>query len=84
MDAVGYGDLQPVLNALSKAGKWDELATHIDDDFVDVFTTQGAPDTIAASLREKYGRHADRLAIYAPYAAPDAMWRKIISELKRS
>ena len=83
MEAVGYGDLQPILNALSKEGKWDELATHIDDDFVAAFTTEGAPDTIAASLLQKYGKHADRLAIYAPYSAPDAVWQKIIGELKR-
>ncbi|MEH6593129.1 MAG: TIGR03617 family F420-dependent LLM class oxidoreductase [Halioglobus sp.] len=83
MDAVGFGDLQPRLNALSKEGKWDELADSIDDDFVDAFTTQGEPHEIAAKLREKYGQHADRLAIYAPYAAPDAMWKKIIGELKQ-
>ena len=35
MDSVGYGDLQPKLNALSKEGKWDELSSYIDDDFVD-------------------------------------------------
>ena len=84
MEAVGYGGLQPTLNRLSKEGKWDQLAAHIDDDFVEAFTTEGAPDTIAASLREKYGEHADRLAIYAPYSAPDAMWQKIIGELKQS
>ncbi|MEH6581690.1 MAG: TIGR03617 family F420-dependent LLM class oxidoreductase [Halioglobus sp.] len=83
MDAVGFGDLQPRLNALSKEGKWDELADSIDDDFVDAFTTQGEPHEIAAKLREKYGRHADRLAIYAPYSAPDAMWKQIIAELKQ-
>lgn len=84
MESVGFGDLQPKLNALSKEGKWDELATYIDDDFVDAFTTQGAPEEIADKLREKYGQYADRLAIYAPYAAPDDMWAKIIAELKQA
>ncbi|MFT4822573.1 MAG: putative F420-dependent oxidoreductase [Halioglobus sp.] len=83
MESVGFGDLQPKLNLLSKEGKWDELATYIDDDFVDAFTTQGAPEEIAGKLREKYGQYADRLAIYAPYAAPDEMWTKIIAELKQ-
>lgn len=82
MDSVGYGDLQPRLNALSKEGKWDELATYIDDDFIDSFTTRGKPDEIAGKLKAKYGKHADRLSIYAPYAAPDAMWKKIVTELK--
>ena len=82
MDAVGFGDLQPELNRLSKEGAWDELGKHIDDSFVEAFTTRGEPGEIAAKLWKKDGPHADRLAIYAPYAAPDAMWSGIISELK--
>jgi probable F420-dependent oxidoreductase len=82
MDSVGYGDLQPKLNALSKEGKWDELATYIDDDFVEAFTTRGKPEEIAGKLKAKYGEYADRLSIYAPYAGSDAMWKKIVAELK--
>jgi probable F420-dependent oxidoreductase len=82
MEAVGYGDLQPELNRLSKEGQWEALGSHIDQAFLDAFTTSGKPDVIAGKLREKYGEHADRLAIYAPYAAPDAMWSSIITELK--
>ncbi|RLQ22868.1 TIGR03617 family F420-dependent LLM class oxidoreductase [Seongchinamella sediminis] len=83
MEAVGYGDLQAELNRLSKEGQWEALAEHIDDDFLDAFTTRGKPGEIAARLQASYGEHADRLAIYAPYAAPDAMWQSIISELRK-
>jgi probable F420-dependent oxidoreductase len=82
MEAVGLGDLQPKMNALSKEGKWDELGNYVNDHFVDSFCTRGKPEDIAAKLKAKYGSYADRLAIYAPYAAPDAMWAKIIKELK--
>lgn len=82
MAAVGLGDLQPKMNALSKQGKWDELADHVDDHFVDAFCTRGKPEEIAGKLKQKYGAYADRLAIYAPYAAPDSMWKRIISDLK--
>ncbi len=82
MAAVGLADLQPKLNVLSKEGKWDELSNYIDDDFLEAFTTRGKPEEIAGKLKAKYGKHADRLAIYAPYAAPDEMWKKIIDELK--
>ena len=82
MDAVGYGELQPELNRLSKEGAWDQLGEHIDAEFVAAFTTRGEPHTIARQLWEKYGSYADRLAIYAPYSAPDDMWRGIIAELK--
>lgn len=84
MEAVGYGDLQPELNRLSKAGQWDELGKHIDQQFLEAFATIGEPSEIAGKLLEKYGADADRLAIYAPYAAPDAMWSSIIAELKGS
>lgn len=83
MEAVGYGDLQPELNRLSKEGQWETLGSHIDQNFLDAFATSGRPEEIAGKLREKYGEHADRLAIYAPYAAPDAMWSSIIAELKQ-
>jgi alkanesulfonate monooxygenase SsuD/methylene tetrahydromethanopterin reductase-like flavin-dependent oxidoreductase (luciferase family) len=82
MDAVGYGELQPELNRLSKEGRWAELGTYIDQPFLDAFVTSGHPDEIAGKLRQKYGAHADRLAIYAPYAAPDALWSSIITQLK--
>ncbi|MEH6634794.1 MAG: TIGR03617 family F420-dependent LLM class oxidoreductase [Halioglobus sp.] len=81
MEAVGYGDLQPELNRLSKEGRWDELGAFIDQDFLAAFTTSGKPDEIAGKLLDKYGADADRLAIYAPYAAPDEMWRGIIAQL---
>lgn len=83
MEAVGYGDLQPELNRLSKEGRWEELGNHIDQSFLDAFVTTGEPEDIAPMLLQKYGEHADRLAIYAPYAAPDAMWSSIISQLKK-
>ena len=82
MEAVGYGDLQPELNRLSKEGRWEELGRHIDQPFLEAFTTRGEPGEIAARLLEKYGPYADRLAIYAPYSAPDQMWKEIIAGLK--
>jgi len=82
MDAVGYGDLQPDLNTLSKQGRWSELGERIDDSFLEAFATIGEPGEIAAKLRDRYGAFADRLAIYAPYSAPDAMWAQIIEALR--
>ena len=84
MNAIGYGDLQEKLNKLSKAGQWDKLASLIDDEFVSAFATRGKPEEIAEKLIEKYGSYTDRLAIYAPYAAADSMWKKIIRQLKES
>ena len=82
MAAVGYEGLHPELNALSKQGRWDEMSSLIDDDFLQAFAVCGEPHTIAGQLRDKYGGYASRLSIYAPYHLPAELWQGIISELK--
>lgn len=82
MDAIGKGDLQPVLNKMSKEGRWDEMAQLIDDDFLEAFAVVGKPCEIASLIKARYQGIAQRLAIYAPYAAPDAMWQNIIADIK--
>ena len=69
MDAVGYGELQPELNRLSKGA-----LAGVGRVYRRTFRClhhPGPAREIAGKLRDKYGDHADRLAIYAPYAAPD-------------
>ena len=75
------GDSTPLALA-TKEGRWDELGSYIDQTFLEAFATIGKPEEIAGKLRQKYGKDADRLAIYAPYGAPDAMWASIIAQLK--
>ncbi len=81
MEAIGLGDLQPILNNLVKQEKWDKLGDYIDDDFIHAFCTSGEPHQIARELVIKYGDIADRLAIYAPYQCADATWQSIVSDL---
>lgn len=83
MAAIGCADLQPELNRLTKQGQWEELGKRIDDEFVTAFAVRGHPGDIAAGLLERYGDCADRLAIYAPYAAADSMWGEILQDLRR-
>lgn len=68
LDLHGWGDLQPALNALSKASKWDEMAGLITDDVLDAFAVRGRPDEIAGLLEERYGDAIDRVSLYMPYA----------------
>lgn len=82
MEAIGKGDLQPILNKLSKEGRWQELANYIDDEFLNAFAIVGKPQEIAGKIRARYHGIANRLGIYAPYAAPDSMWQKIIADIK--
>ncbi len=44
LDAHGWGDLQPELNRLSKEGRWDVMASMIDDEMLDTFAVRRAPE----------------------------------------
>ena len=63
LDAHGWGDLQPELNALSKQGRWDEMPALIDDEVVTTICVCGTPAEAAATLRTRYAGVADRLSL---------------------
>jgi probable F420-dependent oxidoreductase len=84
MAAIGYEDLQPEANRLTKEGKWDQLSALIDDTFFEAFCIFDEPQNIARRVKEKYGSIPTRLGIYAPYATPTGFWRPIIESLKQS
>ncbi len=54
LDSVGYGELQPELNRLSKAGQWDEMGHRIDDTLLEKIALVGEPAAIAATLRQRF------------------------------
>ncbi len=55
LDSIGYGDLQPELNRLSKAGQWLEMGRRIDDTLLDKIALVGEPQQIANKLAGRYG-----------------------------
>jgi probable F420-dependent oxidoreductase len=71
LDLHGWGDLQPALNTLSKAGKWDEMAGLVTDEVLDGFAVRGTPDEIPALLEERFGHTVDRVSLYMPYQDHD-------------
>ena len=44
LDIHGWGDLQPELNAMSKQGRWQEMAGLIDDEILHTIAACGSPD----------------------------------------
>lgn len=55
LDSIDYGDLQPELLALSKAGEWAEMGRRIDDTLLDSIALVGEPDEVAAKLKRRFG-----------------------------
>ena len=75
LDQLGYGDLQPELTALSKAGRWAEMAGLIDDNLLDHFSISGTPEQMPALARDHVGDRVNRVTSYFgwPVADPDRL-----------
>ena len=59
LESVGYGELQPELTRLSKAGQWAEMGQRIDDTLLNKLALVGEPAEISAQLSERYGNIFD-------------------------
>ena len=78
LDSVGAGELQPQLNAMSKQGRWVEMAELIDEDLMRNFAVVAEPDDIATGIKDRYGDIVDRTS--AAYAQLDGDRRRRIVE----
>ncbi len=82
LELHGWGGLQDELNAMSKQGKWTEMADVIDDEVLNTFAVVGAPESIGPELRARYGDVIQRISFYAPYQSEPERWRKVFDDLK--
>ncbi|MDP6377022.1 MAG: TIGR03617 family F420-dependent LLM class oxidoreductase [Pseudomonadales bacterium] len=82
LEAIGVGELQGELNAMSKQGRWQEMGTLITDDIVREFGVVGSPDEIAPQMLERYGSFVDRTSASFP-VGDDEQRQQIISALRQ-
>ena len=78
----GWGDLQTELNALSKQGDWQTMATLIDDDVLNTFAVVAEPDQVAAGLIERFGGLLDRVGFYLGLAGTDEQRAATVDALR--
>jgi hypothetical protein len=84
LELHGLGDLGRELNTMSKAGKWDEMASRVSDDVVHMFAAVGTHKEIAGKIAERFGGVSDALNLRADSSSaggdvpPD-----VIQEIKR-
>lgn len=64
LDSIGYGDLQPELQALTRANRWSEMGSLIDDTLFDAIAFTGAPEDMPRLVRERLGSRIDRTSSY--------------------
>jgi probable F420-dependent oxidoreductase len=63
----GWDALHDEAHALSKAGRWRELGSLIDDDILNTFAVVGEIDTVGAALRARFAGLVDRVTVSMPY-----------------
>lgn len=82
LDVHGWGELQTELTALSKAGRWAEMADRIDDDVLRAFAVVAEPAGVAAEIRRRYGDLFTRLHLYAKSPLPRDVELSIVRALR--
>jgi probable F420-dependent oxidoreductase len=71
LDSVGYGDLQPELQAMSREGRWDEMGGMVDDTLLGEIALEGAPEEIPGLCKARYGGRLDRVSSYYGWPVDD-------------
>jgi len=85
LDTHGWGELQTELNALSKQGRWMEMAALIDEPMLDAFTVRCEPARVAARVRERYAGLVDRVSIIChaqPQRTNPQAWAAVVAQCK--
>jgi probable F420-dependent oxidoreductase len=75
LDAHGWGDLQPELNALSKRGDWAAMAKLMTDDIVEEFCIVAPVNEMPDAIHARYGDIVDRTSFEVADATPDLIGR---------
>lgn len=66
LDAEGWGEVQPHLNALSKTGDYAGMFALVSDAWLETLAVRGTPSECAAELKRRFGDLADRVCCYFP------------------
>jgi probable F420-dependent oxidoreductase len=82
LELHGWGELQPDLNAMSKAGRWPEMAGLIDDDMLDAFAVVAEPAKVGPRIVERYGDVFSRLHLYLKTELDEETMYSIVSDLR--
>ncbi len=79
----GLGDLGRKLNAMTRAGQWDEMAKEVPDDVVHLFAAVGRHDQIAKAVEARFGGLVDSISASANAAVPADMPPDLLQDLAK-
>jgi hypothetical protein len=83
LEEHGLGDLGRKLNAMTKAGQWNEIAAEVSDDVVHLFAAVGRHDQIAKAIAERFGGLVDAVSASANSSKPADLPPDLLQDLAR-
>ena len=81
-DLHGLSDLGVRLNALSREGKWPEMAALVSDDVLDLFCARAPYDTLAEAVARRFGGLVDTVSLDVPPDVPAAERRAVVAAIQ--
>lgn len=82
-DLHGVGDLGVRLNALSREGKWSEMAALVPDDVLDLFVARAPYDGLPEAIEQRYGGIVDSVSIDFVPGTPRSVRRATVEAIQR-
>lgn len=79
----GLGDLGRKLNAMTRAGQWDQMAREVSDDVVHLFAAVGRHDQIARAIEARFGGLVNSIGASANSSKPSDMPSDLLQDLAR-
>ena len=82
LELHGWGDLQPELTRLSKAGRWSDMGDAVDDELLHAFAVVGDPATVGKGLRQRWSDVASRVTLYTPYEVDQVACHEVTDAIR--
>jgi probable F420-dependent oxidoreductase len=82
LDCHGWGELHTELNALSKAGRWDDMTTLVDDRILETIAVVGQRSEIAGKIRQRLAGIADGVSLTHNRAPDPRHWADVVQALR--
>ena len=83
-DVHGIGDLGMRLNAMSRDGKWTEMAAQVSDDVLDLFVARATYDGLPAAIEKRFGGLVDAVSVDFAPGTSAATRRDVIAAIQKT
>ncbi len=82
LEVHGWGELGEALHGLSQDGRWEEMASLVDDEVLNTFAIIGTPEAAFDEIARRYGDIATRLTLSIPEERDEERWRGLFEGLR--